>query len=135
MTPRPGSLTSAPFSRSAGACFRRGTQTLGPDMIAGQFSRQHKGRRAAARRPYLLVAGRIAACYLGAGRLGNNVESEMQGLHTEALQCAGYYRSRALALRDRFAVSRREDPLSACPVARGEPAPGGGCRAWAPTDR
>ena len=91
-------------------------------------------RRAAAHRPYLLAAGRVAACCLSAGRFCNNVESEMQGLHTEALQCAGYYRSRALALRDRFAVSRREDSLSACPVTRGEPPPGGGCRAWAPTD-
>ena len=118
------------------------------------LARQHHERRDAARRPYLLRAGRMAACCLSAGRLGNNVESEIQGLHTEALQCAGYYGSRALTLRDRFAAprggnplsacpvargeparGRRGDPLSACPVARGEPARGGGCRAWAPTDQ
>ena len=74
---------------------RTGCGLLGPDMTAGQLGRQHHGRRAAARRPYLLRAGRMAACCLSAGRLGNNVESEMQGLHTEALQCAGYYGSRA----------------------------------------
>jgi hypothetical protein len=135
MTPRPGSLTSAPSSRSARACFRRGAQTLGPDMIAGEFVRQYHGRRAAARRPYLLCAGRMAACCLGAGPLGDNVESEIQGLHTEALQCAGYYGSRTLTPRNRLAVPRRGDPLSACPAARGEPTPGGGCRAWAPTDQ
>ena len=135
MTPRPGSLTSAPSSSSAGACFRRDVQTLGPDMIAGQVGRQYYGRRATARRPYLLRAGRMAACCLGAGRLGDNVESEIQGLHTEALQCAGYYGSRTLTPRDRLAVPRRGDPLNACPVARAEPAPGGGCRAWAPTDQ
>lgn len=112
---------------------RTGCGLLGPDMTAGQLSRQRHGRRAAARRPYLLRAGRMAACCLSAGRLGNNVESEMQGLHTEALQCAGYYGSRALTLRDSFAVPRRGDLLSACPVAGGEPAPGGGCRAWALT--
>ena len=112
----------------------RVAQTLGPDMTAGQFDRQHYGRRATARRPYLLRAGRMACC-LSAGRLGNNVESEMQGLHTEALQCDGYYGSRTLTLSDRFTVPRRGDPLSACPVARGESAPGGGCRAWAPTDQ
>jgi hypothetical protein len=99
------------------------------------LARQHHERRAAARRPYLLAAGRMAACCHSAGRLGDNVESEIQGLHTEALQCAGYYGSRAFALRDHFAVPRRGDPLSACPVARGDPARGGGCRAWAPTDQ
>jgi hypothetical protein len=108
MTPRPGSLTSAPSSSSAGACFRRDAQTLGPDMTAGQVGRQYHGRRATARRPYLLRAGRMAACCLGAGRLGNNVESEMQGLHTEALQCVGYYGSHAFTMRDPFAAARRE---------------------------
>jgi hypothetical protein len=114
---------------------RTGRGLLGPDMTVGQPGRQHHGRRAAARWPYLLRAGRMAACCLSAGRPGANVESEIQGLHTEALQCAGYYGSRALTLRDRFAAPRRGDPLSACPVARGEPARGGGCRAWAPTDQ
>jgi hypothetical protein len=99
------------------------------------LARQHHERRDAARRPYLLPAGRMAACCLSAGRLGDNVESEIQGPHTEALQCAGYYGSRALTLRDCFAALRRGNPLSACPVARGEPVPGGGCRTWAPTDQ
>jgi hypothetical protein len=103
-------------------------------------AKQHRERRDAARWPYLLCAGRTVACCLSAGRVGDNVESEIQGPHTEALQCAGYYGSRALALRDRLAAPRRcgvrrGDPLSACPVAKGEPVRGGGCRAWAPTDR
>lgn len=75
----------------------------------------------------------MAACCLGAERVGNNIKSEVQGLHTEALQCAGYYRSRAFTLRDCLAAPRRGDLLSACPVVRGESARGGGCRAWAPT--
>ena len=104
-------------------------------MTASQFVRQHHERRAASRRPYLLRAGCTAARCLGAGRLGGNVESEMQGLHTEALQCAGYYGSRALTLRDHFAAPRRGNSLSAYLVARGESARGGGCRAWAPTDQ
>jgi hypothetical protein len=108
---------------------------LGPYMTASQFVRQHHERRAAARRPYLLRAGCLAARYLSAGRLGDSVESEMQGLHTEALQCAGYYGSRAFTLRDHFAAPRRGNSLSAYPVARDEPTRGGGCRAWAPTDR
>jgi hypothetical protein len=75
----------------------------------------------------------MATCCLSAGRLVDNVESEIQGLHTEALQCAGYYGSRAFTLRDHFAAPQRGNPLSACPIARAEPARGGGCRAWAPT--
>ncbi len=98
-------------------------------------ARQHHERRDAARRPSLLRAGRMAACCLSAGHPGNNVGSEIQGQHTEALQCAGYYGSHAFTLRDHFAAPRRGNPLSACPVARGEPARGGGCRAWAPTDQ
>lgn len=108
---------------------------LGPDMTANQRVRQHHERHAAPRRPYLLRAGCMAARRLSAGRLGDNVESETQGLHTEALQCAGYYGSRALTLRDHFAAPRRGNSLGACPVARGEPTRGGGCRAWAPTDQ
>ena len=99
------------------------------------LARQHHERRDAARLPYLLAAGRRAACCLSAGRLGDNVESEIQGLHTEALQCAGYYGSHAFTLRDRFGAPRSRNPLSACPVARGEPTRGVGCRAWAPTDQ
>ena len=99
------------------------------------LAKQHRERRDAARWPYLLRAGRMAACCLSAGRVGDNVESEIQGPHTEALQCAGYYGSRAPTLRDRPAAPRRGDPLSACPVRRGGPARGGGCRAWAPTDQ
>jgi hypothetical protein len=116
---------------------RTGCGLFGPDMTAGQPGRQHHGRRATARRPYVLRADCMAACCLRSrrGRRGAHVESEIQGLHTEALQCAGYYGSRSLALRDRFAALRGGNPLSACPVARGEPARGGGCRAWAPTDQ
>ena len=108
---------------------------LGPDMTANQRVRQHQERRAAPRRPYLLRAGCMAARCLVAGRLGDNVESEMQGLHTEALQCAGYYGSHAFTLRDHFAAPRRGNSLSDYPVAMGESARGGGCRAWAPTDQ
>jgi hypothetical protein len=99
------------------------------------LAEQHRKRRDAARSPYLLGAGRMAACCISAGRVGDNVKSEIQGLHTEALKCAGYYGSRAPTLRDHFAAPRRGDPLSVCPVARGEPARGGGCCAWAPTDQ
>ena len=98
------------------------------------LAKQHHERRDATRWPCLSRDGRMAACCLGAGRLGNNVKSEIQGLHTEALQCAGYYGSHALSLRDHLAAPRRcgmrrGDPLNACPVARSEPARGGGCRA------
>ncbi len=98
-------------------------------------AKQHYKRRDATCWPYLLRDGRMAACCLSAGCLGNKVESEIQGLHTEALQCAGYCRSRTITPRDRFAVPRRGNPPSACPVARGDPARGEGCRAWAPTDQ
>ena len=99
------------------------------------LAKQHHERRDAARWPYLLRAGRMAACCLSAGCVGDNIESKIQGPHTEALQCAGYYESHAPTLRDHFAAPRRGDPLSACPVARGESARGGGCRAWAPMDQ
>ncbi len=99
------------------------------------LAKQHHERRDAARWPYLLRDGRMSACRLGAGRLGNNVKSEIQVLHTEALQCAGYYGSRVLTLRDHIAAPRRGDPRSARPVARCERARGGGCRAGAPTDQ
>lgn len=108
-------------------------QTHGPDMTVSQLGRQHHERRAAAGWPYRLRAGRMAACCLSAERVGNNIKSEVQGLHTEALQCAGYCRSHAFTLRDYFAAPRRGIPLSACPVARSEPTAGGRCRAWAPT--
>ena len=112
-----------------------GCGLLGLDMTASQFVRQHHERRAAERRPYLLRAGCMAARCLSAGRLGDNVESEMQGLHTEALQCAGYCGSHLFTSRDHPAAPRRGNSLSACLVARGESARGRGCRAWAPTDR
>jgi hypothetical protein len=114
---------------------RTGCGLFGPDMTASQFVRQQHGRRTAPRRPYLLRAGCTAARCLSAGRLGDNVESEVQGLHTEALQCAGYYGSRAFTLCDHFAAPRYGNPPSAYPVARGESPSGGKCRAWAPTDR
>ena len=104
------------------------------------LAKHHHERRDATRWPYLSCDGRMAACRPSAEHVSNNVKSEIQGPHTEALQCAGYYGSRALALRDRLAAPRRcsvrrGDPLSACPIARGEPVRGGGCRAWAPTDQ
>lgn len=98
-------------------------------------AKQHHKRRDATGRPYLVRDGRMAACCLSAGRLNNKVESEIQGLHTEALQCAGYYGSHVFTLRDHFAAPRRGNSLSAYPVARGDPASGEGCRAWAPTDQ
>jgi hypothetical protein len=122
---RVGTITA---SASAGLRVSKADRVLASD-------KQHRERRDAARWPYLLRAGRMAACCLSAGRVGDNVESEFQGPHTEALQCAGYYESRNPTLREHSAVPRRGDPLSACPVARGESARGGGCRAWAPTDQ
>ncbi len=132
-----GAVVQAVRDRRAGtmtASTNTGPRVRKADRLLA-LARQHHERRDAARRPYLLPAGRMPACCLSAGRLGDNVESKIQGLHTEALQCAGYYGSRALTLRDRFAAPRGGNPLSACPVARGEPARGGGCRAWAPTDQ
>jgi hypothetical protein len=99
------------------------------------LAKQHRERRDVARWPDLLRAGRMAACCLSAGRVGDNIESKIQGPHTEALQCAGYYGSHDPTLRDHFAAPRRGEPLSAYPVARGESTRGGGCRAWAPTDQ
>lgn len=99
------------------------------------LAKQHHERRDAARWPYLSCDGRMAACCSSAERVGNNVKNEIQGPHTEALQCAGYYGSRALTLRDHIAAPRRGDPRSARPDARCERARGGGCRAWAPTDQ
>ena len=83
------------------------------------LAKQHHERRDAARWPYLLRDGRMAACCLSAGRLGNNVKSEIQGLHTEALQCAGYYGSHALALRDHFAAPPARGPAERLPGRQG----------------
>jgi hypothetical protein len=99
------------------------------------LAKHHHERRDATRWPYLSCDGRMAACCPSAEHVGNNVKSEIQGPHTEALQCAGYYGSRALTLREHIAASRRGDPRSARPIARCERARGGGCRAWAPTDQ
>jgi hypothetical protein len=99
------------------------------------LAKHHHERRDATRWPYLSCDGRMAACRPSAEHVSNNVKSEIQGPHTEALQCAGYYGSRALTLRDHIAVPWRGDPRNARPVARYERARGGGCRAWAPTDQ
>ena len=132
-----GAAVQAVRERQAGsmtAFTSTGPCVLKADCLLASAKQHHKLRDATGW-PYLLRHGRMAACCLSTGRLGNKVESEIQGLHTEALQCAGYYGSHVLALCDQSAAPRRGDPLSACPVARGEPTRGGGCRAWVPTDR
>jgi hypothetical protein len=137
-----GGVVQAVGERRAGAM--TASASAGPRVSKADrllaSAKQHRERRDAVRWPYLLRAGRMAACCLSAGRVGDNIESKIQGPHTEALQCAGYYGSHHLTLRDHLSAPRRcgargGDPLSACPVARGEPARGGGCRAWAPTDQ
>lgn len=82
--------TSRPAAPSRVRC--TGCGLLRPDMTVGQLGRQHHERRAVTRWPYRLRAGRMAACCLSAGRLGGNVESEVQGLHTGTLPLHFGYR-------------------------------------------